>query len=490
MGTIQTAETKRIVQKFYIENSLLRIAGVLFCHDAKRARKHSGVITLRRETSASQIVIRPDPSIGQPGPLAHKIFVALLKKHSDYGKPIRKEISFTRREIGRLIGRARWGGKDSENLARALHEIQHTFVTAHFKSDNGRLVEHSFNIFPEILIERREFASDPIETCSVTLAEPIVASLADAHFTCLNHDLMTRLSTIAQALYMRLFFQFAIMHAGSRRAHLKFQKRYDDVCLEWLGGLTVLRHPSKILREQLGTHLQQLADEGFLTSFELRDARSRPGFIISFSAGPQFFGDYDRFYRSGLAIAHAEASTREPKTAEPLRVAYLFAERRAGHPVGKVAYVPSRDVETAKELLSELPFPEMSNFIDFALRQADRTNFAIQTLGGTKQYLADYLASRTRHAAEQSQKAADRAREEEEAERSAFNADRRKEARRMFTALPLGEREEIERLATAKASAFQGSLRGSMLEFNKLRLTIERHPDKLTTFAQWQSRKQ
>ena len=88
--------------------------------------------------SEKTIVIRPDLKLGQPGQLAHKIFIAILKKHSDYGRPIRKEVSFTRREIGRLIGRAEWGGRDSEQLSRALHEIHYTFITAHFKKSDGR----------------------------------------------------------------------------------------------------------------------------------------------------------------------------------------------------------------------------------------------------------------------------------------------------------------------------------------------------------------
>ncbi|MDQ6867022.1 MAG: hypothetical protein M3178_00885 [Pseudomonadota bacterium] len=71
--------------------------------------------------------------------------------------------------------------------SRAPHEIHYTFITAHFKKSDGRYIEHSFNIFPEILLERREFASDPIEACTITLADLIVASLQDEHFTCLNH---------------------------------------------------------------------------------------------------------------------------------------------------------------------------------------------------------------------------------------------------------------------------------------------------------------
>ena len=203
-----------VTDKLYMENTLLRVSGALFCHDAKRAPTRTNEIELNRGVADKHITIRPDPRLGQPGPLAHKVFVALIKKHSGYGRPIPREISFTKREIMRMIGRREWGGRDSEQLSRALHEIHYTFIKAQFKGDGGKLIEHSFNIFPEIWIERREFASDPIEACTITLAEPILASLREDHFTCLNHALMAQLGTIGQALYMRLFFHFANLYTG------------------------------------------------------------------------------------------------------------------------------------------------------------------------------------------------------------------------------------------------------------------------------------
>src|SRR3954465_2342980 len=149
--------------KLYLENNLLRIAGALFCHDPKRAALRTGEIQLNAASPEKRITIRPDPTLGQPGQLAHKIFVALIKKHSDYGRPVSNEISFTRREIGRLIGRKEWGGKDSEQLSRALREIHYTFITTHFKEEGGRFAEHSFNIFPQVWIEGGEFERDLIE---------------------------------------------------------------------------------------------------------------------------------------------------------------------------------------------------------------------------------------------------------------------------------------------------------------------------------------
>src|ERR1700733_9363417 len=122
VGQVQTAD------KLYMESNLLRVAGALFCHDQKVARTRTSEIELNAGVVDKHIVIRPDPKLGQPGPLAHKMFVALIKKHSDYGKPIRNEIHFTRREVGRLIGRKEWGGREREQLSRALREIHYAFV--------------------------------------------------------------------------------------------------------------------------------------------------------------------------------------------------------------------------------------------------------------------------------------------------------------------------------------------------------------------------
>jgi hypothetical protein len=139
--------------KLFMENTLLRIVGALFCHDAKRAPSRTEQIELNKGTPGKHIVIRPDPRLGQPGPFAYKLFVALIKKHSSNGRAVQKEISFTKREIMRMVGRKTWGGRHSEELSRALHEIHYAFVKTHFKNGDGRLVDHSFNVFSQIFIE-------------------------------------------------------------------------------------------------------------------------------------------------------------------------------------------------------------------------------------------------------------------------------------------------------------------------------------------------
>jgi hypothetical protein len=95
----------------YLENTLLRVFGVLFCHDAKRARQRSGTIAINRGVKEKNIAVRIDPEYAQPGPFAHKVAMAVIRKQSSYGRPAQKEISFSQRELLRLSGRKSWGGQ-------------------------------------------------------------------------------------------------------------------------------------------------------------------------------------------------------------------------------------------------------------------------------------------------------------------------------------------------------------------------------------------
>jgi hypothetical protein len=488
-ATAKAAETEQPVQqtdKLYMENTLLRVAGALFCHDAKRAPTHNTPIELNKGVAEKSIIIRPDPEFGQPGPLAHKIFVALIKKHSGYGRPIQSDVSFTKRELIRLIGRSEWGGSASDQLTRALNEIHHTFIKTSFRSDKNKFVERSLNIFPEIYLERREQPTDPIEACTVTLARPIIASLEDGHFTCLNHALMQELGTIGQALFMRLFFHLSNLYDGHHTKRLSFTKRYDDICNEWLGGLTVLKYPSMIERDQLGPHLRELVSAKFLASYNIDRAKNGEGFVISFRPGSAFFDDYDRFYRRReRGSVQFDFHGDQRVIAEPLRVAYLFVEKRTGQKNAGIPYVPSKDVETAKQLLTQVTFEEMSAFIDYALAQAKKTRFDVQSLGGLRQYLSGYVEQRRQGTVH---RAAHTTEQRATTQRMQYDRFRREQADRVFASLGAKERDAIETQARAKSpSRGHGPLAQTMFEIERSRITTQRHPNHIASFDQWKA---
>jgi hypothetical protein len=81
---MDTGATKEqtIVEPIYVENTLLRVFGVLFCHDPKRARTRTGKVELNKGVKEKNIAIRFDPEYAQPGPFAHKVAVAVIRKQS------------------------------------------------------------------------------------------------------------------------------------------------------------------------------------------------------------------------------------------------------------------------------------------------------------------------------------------------------------------------------------------------------------------------
>lgn len=488
--TKSAASSASAAEPVYLENTLLRVFGVLFCHDPKRARQRTGTIAINRGVKEKNVAVRLDAEYGQPGPFAHKVAMAILRKQSSFGRPAQQQISFSQRELVRLTGRSSWGGRQSEELALALKQIRYTHVLAHFKMGE-RFVEHDFSIFNEVLLERRASHRDPIVACTIVLADPIIKSLNDRHFTCLNHALMQQFGTISQAIYMRLFFHFASHFDGHHRDRLVFKKRYDDMCAEWLGGLTVLKHKSKIAGEQLGTHLDQLVKTGFLASYGIAPAERRDGFVLSFRPGAAFFSDYQRFYANR---AQGEIQFRfheESQTiGEPHKVAYLFAEKRTGRKRDSVPYVSSKDVATAKELLIHVPLAGMSDFLDYALAEAAKTRFDLQTLGGVKQYLTSYLDCRQRRAAEASA-AVKRAAEDCEAKaRVEYGHFRQVEAGKLFRTLPPEEQAAIEALAratTAPKGHHDGYMVETMFKLKRTQITAERYAHHIVPFEQWRT---
>jgi hypothetical protein len=169
---------------------------------------------------------------------------------------------------------------------------------------------------------------------------------------------------------------------------------------------------------------------------------------------------------------------------EPLKLAYLFVEKRTGRPAPSVAFVNSKDVQTAKEMLTEIEFEEASAFLDFALAAARETNFDVQTLGGLRQYLARYKASQANQATAKEQKEVERRCEDE---RLSYDSYRRREAAGIFETLPDGERQEIEVLARQAATGFGGSLADAMFRTKLHQITATRHGGRIKSFEHWKA---
>ena len=148
--------------------------------------------------------------------------------------------------------------------------------------------------------------------------------------------------------------------------------------------------------------------------------------------------------------------------------------------------MPSKDVETAKYLLTHVPFADIPDFLDYALAEAKKTRFDVQTLGGLKQYLSRYQERGTQRAAAKATQARREAEDKATQRRMDYDRFRRAEADRLFSSLPAKEQAAIEAAAHAKAPRFgrgSGSLAQTMFEIERARITAQRHPDKIPSLS-------
>ena len=193
---------------------------------------------------------------------------------------------------------------------------------------------------------------------------------------------------------------------------------------------------------------------------------------MTFRPGAAFFADYDRFYRrQQKGSVQFDFHADRQQIAEPLKVAYLFVEKRNGRPNAGIPYVPSKDVQTAKFLLEQVSFGDIPDFLDFAIAEAKKTRFDVQTLGGLKQYLSRYHDRSTQRAAAKADQVRRDAEDKATQRRMDYDRFRRATADQLFSRLPAKERAAIEAAAHAKAPRFgrgSGSLAQTIAAFDAL----------------------
>src|SRR3954465_4679462 len=94
------------------------------------------------------------------------------------------------------------------------------------------------------------------------------------------------------------------------RSTLKFEKDYEDICREWLGGLKPEKYKSRI-EKQLGRYLDGVRSTGLIARYEIALRASGKGYKIVFYPGDGFYEDYTEFYlrapRRGAEAANRPA---------------------------------------------------------------------------------------------------------------------------------------------------------------------------------------
>ncbi len=443
--------------RLFNEINLLRLEGFYFCLDPKEAarRTHAKyeffeiIKRPKSEIEKRPVVIVPNPHYGYPSILAYKVLQAIMRKLSWFSYPMPDTVSFSQRELARLVGRASFGGYDQEHFYNAIRQLR-TTEAAHWFYDKvtGEWSNRTIQILDTDIWSGRELQ---ITRCEVQIHHSIVESLNNRHAMCLNFARMEELAPIGVALFKRLFFHFSNLYSVKHTKKFTYTKSYASVCTTWLGGLKVLKYQSKILQEQLGKHLDALKHTTLIKDFAIEKNAKGDGFNLVFTPGDGFFEDYDRFYLKHIEIEQEYHRHEEHKrTEQPMRLVEKFYQNlyHRGDLSGMV--ILDKEIELAKTLLETYSPEEISDLILYTIDAATRTKFAIRSFGGVKVYLNAWLDEKATKAKRTALQQKQAAKEREQRLRDQYDLWWHQEVGQLRASVPPEEITALEEAATAE----------------------------------------
>lgn len=359
------------------EITVLRIEGTLFCFDAKEARRRRGIITnTLKDADGTErpVSVHIHPDFGQPSVLAYKIVQAVFLKMTVAGDPYPNVVAFTQRELGRMMGRDTWGGKDSRELAHAMEQLQSTRIICSIQNKEAKeYLEVKFSFLVTTLFSSK---NNSINECVVQVHDAIVASLNRNHAIWLNYDRLRTLDTIGMVFYKRLFFHFSNTYrSNTPRSTFSIDKDYAAICREWLGGLKPEKYKSRI-EKQLGKYLESVQATGLISRYEIAPRVRGSGFKLVFYPGDGFYQDYADFYLK-TPKRQAQLPERTGGDPQPLQLVDHF-HKLLGHDHNNYTY---KERMQAAELIKELGVEEARAFIEHVIEERKKTSYNMQFFG-------------------------------------------------------------------------------------------------------------
>lgn len=392
-------------QRLAEEITILRIEGTLFCFDPREARRRTGKLTrtlMHADGVERPVSIKIDAEYGQPSVLAYKIVQAVFLKMTEEGYPYSSTVTFSQRELARLVGRDTWGGSTSQQLYHAMIQLQSTRITCSVQNKEAKEhLEVNFYFLPETWFSKKDGS---IKACMVRVAEPIVTSLNRRHIAFFNLQKLNSLDTIGMVLYKRIFFHLSnIYQPNKARSTLVLEKDYNDICVEWLGGLKPEKYTSRV-KQQLGKHLEALKATKLIRRYEVKARADGKSLKLVFHPGEGFFEDYLEYYV-------AQQQKRKDNSKE------LLSVRHIQKPFELVAYFHEcmgrkgntfleKETAQASDLLERYSEADVRELIDYAVKNAPGTGFKMQHFGAVLTYLERWQGERSTIQARQRRQAA------------------------------------------------------------------------------------
>ena len=471
------------------EINVLKLEGRYFCFDLREVPKRKGTLEYRDGDRSVKIELHPD--CGQPSVLAYRILQAIFRKITLEGRPFPDTVAFSYRELGKLVGRDIFGGKDTRDLLNAIRQLEDTKVTLFIC--NGDKKESSWVRFS--LIVTSGFIADGdharpsrIKSAVLTLHPAIIDSMRRGHFAVFNWDRLVSLAPLSAALYKRLYMHLSnLFETKHNRTTLKFEKDYADICGEWLGGLQPFAYKSRI-EQQLKPHLDALRHAGLIRSWTVEKKADGKSYKLVFTPGAGFFADYDLFYHGSAArVTQLQRIADEAKIQAPIELTRYFYRRL--HKVEKLEsdIFSQNDVAFAERVLARYGMDEGRALVDFTLASAASTKFAIKNIKAIETCLPAWEANRETRATNIVREKARALQDRGEKLRTNYHSFLRKHAFDHIQAMPPEDRASLRQQAEENVIAKYGKHAPGFamsVTFEEQKLTLDRFP--VPAFEAWE----
>ena len=431
------------------ELQMVRLEGRYFCFDKHEAKARTGVLEYRDGNRG--LVIEVSPRFGHPSLLAYKVLQAVFRKITEAGKPYPDTVVLGQRELGRLVGRDSFGGRDAQQLHQAISQLRNTNVELYLYDDvknttvppfTKAFKTWNFSILANLGFVGTGDATHPqhIHTAVLRLDPTIAENLRAGHFAIYNWERLEGMEPLTAALYKRLYLHLSNLYETQYNRHnLKFEKDYEAICAEWLGGLKPERYKSRIAY-QLKTHFDSLRASGLVREVSI-EPKVKGGFKLVFKPSDGFFSDYEMFY---LGAGNAPKLKAEKTKAEdaaqnvrppqhqgellaPLQAVTYFYQKLHGITIPETplateahnAIYADRDITFARTMIEKLGAQAFTNLIDFSITQAPLTRFDMKSIRAVETYLVAWQMRSAKQAEqdEQNQRRNDAQRREQEHEK-------------------------------------------------------------------------
>lgn len=401
---------KEFDDELLIEWNLLRILGMYFCLDNKKAAKllepQEFLDTLKDpdEIARRLVQIAPHPRYGYPSIGALRVFFAILRKFFDSGYPIDHDIEFSQRELNRLIGSSA-GGFQNKKIANYLLQLRWTVIESRrYNKATGEWFFRPFSLISDMYLSARK---NSLTHCYVELDKGLHQNINAFYGLRMLYHRLEPLSPTGQMLYINLSNAFGIVFRRTKKQHsLCYNKDYAALIADWLPHFKALQYLAQIKRDQLGHHLDSLCTHGFLSRWEIRKNSRESGFTLYFYAGPAFFEDYEYIQNAWnpqlrLSLAKNQEAAKGPYNDQRALLTYYFTKLYRGDGETIPDIFTEKDRAFAKEVLSHLTLDEAKQFVNYALDEmAPKSGYHPILFRGIEQYFIGYLSVKKKRTAQ------------------------------------------------------------------------------------------